>query len=428
MLQRLTGLLFFVFCVVELFPQFQGPVAAISEGFGAEGPYQVALNITPSPLWPGINVSVYSPVGGDVPAPVIFFAHGFNANYAFLYHNLLQHFASRGYVAVFSPYPGMAAPLLTPVTILERYDVLWEGFRQAVHEFPDLIDSTRVGFIGHSFGAGAVPAMTKRAINSGWGSNGCFMMPLAPWYFYDISEEELQNFAPQTKLLMQVYEGDIVNDHRLAIDIFNHISIADNEKDFVEVFSDNYQGYFYNADHGLPETFSLYNALDSYAVFRLADALADYSFRGNPDAKTVALGNGSPEQINMGPLKPLLVSDNPSPVIPPSNYLYRCDNYLNPRIDFCAGLGIDDPEMLSGDISIFPNPARDVLYVESKICFNDDFLVEIFDLSGRVLYCRIFEPRSSFSLDVSGCDEGLYFLRIQSFAANYQGRFLIQKK
>ena len=302
--------------------QYQGPVPAIIGGFGAEGNYQVETEFVSSPLWPGMNVTVYYQADAALPAPVIFFAHGFNANYAFLYQNLLQHFASRGYVVVFSPYPGMSASLLTPVTILERYDVLWEGFRQAVHEFPDLIDSTSVGFIGHSFGAGAVPAMTKRAINSGWGSNGCFMMPLAPWYYYDISEEELQNFAPQTKLLIQVYQGDIVNDHRLAIDIFDHISIADAEKDFAEVFSDNYEGYFYDADHGLPETFAIYNALDYHAVFRLADALADYSLKGNPEAKAVALGNGSPEQINMGSLKPLLVGDNPTPIIPPSNYLF----------------------------------------------------------------------------------------------------------
>jgi len=428
MLQRLTGILFFAFCFIDLFPQFQGPVPAINDGFGADGPYQVTLNVTPNPLWPGANVSIYSPVSAELPAPVIFFAHGFNANYAFLYQNLLQHFASRGYVAVFSPYPGSSVALLSPATILERYDVLWEGFKQAVQEFPELIDSTRIGFIGHSFGGGAVLSMTKRALNAGWGNNGCFMMPLAPWYFYDISEEELQNFAPQAKLLMQVYEGDIVNDHRLAIDIFNHISIADDEKDFVEVFSDNYEGYFYNADHGLPETFAIYNALDYYAVFRLADALADYSLKGNPEAKAVALGNGSPEQTNMGPLQPLLVSDNPSPIIPPSNYLYRCDNYLNPRIDFCAGLGVDDPEMLSGDIIVFPNPARDVLYVESKNSYKNDFLVEIIDLSGRVLNSRIFESGSSVSLDVSGLQSGIYFLKISCGNSRFQRDFIIREK
>ncbi len=417
----------FILVLKLAFSQYQGPVPAIIEGFGAEGPYQVATDYVASPLWPGMNVTVYSPFGADLPAPVIFLAHGFNANYSFIYHNLMHHFASRGFAVVFSPYPGMAASLLTPVTILERYDVLWEGFRQAVREFPDLIDSTRIGFIGHSFGGGAVPAMAKRAINQGWGENGCFMMPLAPWYFYDISEEELQNFAPQTKLVMQVYEGDIVNDHRLAIDIFDHISIADAEKDFVEVFSDNIEGYFYNADHGLPETFAVYNALDSYAVFRLADALADYSLKGIQKAKAVALGNGSPEQTNMGPLPPLLVSDNPFPAIPPSNYLYRCDNYLNPRIDFCAGLGVDDPEILNGDISIFPNPAHDLLFVEFKAGLANKFTTTIYDLLGRQLSNREFEPCGTFSLNVSGLNEGLYLVRIQSGEVVFQEKFVVRK-
>jgi hypothetical protein len=359
--------------------------------------------------------------------PVIFFARGFNANYSFIYHNLMHHLASRGYAVVFSPYPGMAASLLTPVTILERYDVLWEGFRQAVREFPDLIDSTGIGFIGHSFGGGAVPAMAKRAINAGWGSNGCFMMPLAPWFFYDISEQELQSFAPQTKLLMQVYQGDIVNDHRLAIDIFDHISIGDDEKDFVEVFSDNYEGYFYNADHGLPETFAVYNALDGYAVFRLADALADYSLKANLEAKAVALGNGSPEQINMGPLLPLLVSDNPFPAIPSSNYLYRCDNFLNPRIDYCAGLGIENIEFRAEDISFFPNPVHDLLVVEFKAGLPDKFTTTIYDFSGRPVFDSEFEPCGSFTLNVSGLSEGLYFLRIQFGEAVLQEKFVVRK-
>jgi len=411
----------------DVFPQYQGPVPAINEGFGAAGPYQVTINLISSPLWPEMNVSVYRPLNADYPAPVIFFAHGFNANYAFVYHVFLQHLASRGYVVVFSPYPGMAASLLTPETILERYEVMWQGFKTSVRQFPDFIDSTRIGFIGHSFGGGAVPSMTKRAIAAGWGSNGCFMMPLAPWYFYDISETDLQNFMPQAKLLMQVYEEDIINDHRLAIDIFNHISIPEPEKDFTEVFSDQIDGYHYNADHGLPETLALYDALDSYAVFRLADALADYALKGDPEAKIVALGNGSQEQINMEPLKLLLVSDNPIPDFPSTKYMYRCDNLLNPRIAFCSGLGVDNPELRDHDMIVFPNPANDVLFAESLVAFSKKSVVEVVDLYGRSLQNKSVEPCGSFHLDVSGLRKGLYFLKIQSGTKTFRMKFCIEK-
>jgi hypothetical protein len=412
----------------DAFPQYQGPVPTIDEGFGAEGPYKVAINILPSPLWPEMNVSVYHPVNTDSPVPVIFFAHGFNANYAFVYHSFLQHLASRGYVVVFSPYPGMSVSLLTPETVLERYEVMWQGFKKPIQEFPDMIDSTRIGIIGHSFGGGAVPSMTKRAITAGWGNNGCFMMPLAPWYFYDISETDLRNFAPQAKLLMQVYEEDIINDHRLAIDIFNHISIPDSEKDFTEVFSDQIDGYYYHADHGLPETLALYNALDSYAVFRLADALADYALKGDQEAKTEALGNGSQEQINMGLLKPLLVSDNPFPGVPSSNYVYRCDNPLNPRAAFCDGLGVDETNTFDKSMIIFPNPCSDFLFVESNTVFMTGFMVQIIDLYGRNQGSQIFEPCNSFSLDISDLRNGLYLLKINSGVAVYQEMFIVQKK
>ena len=40
---------------------------------------------------------------------------------------------------------------LPNVSIEDRYDILREGFRHAARKYPQIIDTTKVGFMGHSF-------------------------------------------------------------------------------------------------------------------------------------------------------------------------------------------------------------------------------------------------------------------------------------
>jgi hypothetical protein len=141
-------------------------------------------------------------------------------------------------------------------------------------------------------------------------------------------------------MISEVYDDDVTNDHRLAIDIFKHINIAAGEKDYINVKASTVAGYQYVADHVVPNSRSAYDALDYYAIYRLLDALIDYSFNGNATGKKVALGNGSSEQTTMpgynGQLMaPLEVTDNPAPKYPQSKYQFPCSSSTNLRINYC---------------------------------------------------------------------------------------------
>ena len=90
----------------------------------------------------------------------------------------------------------------------------------------------------------------------------------------------------------------------------------------------------------MPNTQSAYDAYDYYGIYRLLDALIDYSFNGNLAGKNVALGNGSKEQITMPShngqaLAPLEVTDNPSTNYPQSKYQFPCSSINNPRLGNC---------------------------------------------------------------------------------------------
>jgi hypothetical protein len=200
-----------------------------------------------SPRWPSHDVSVFHPAGVNAPRPVIFFSHGFYATNPAPYMALIEHIVSRGYVLVYSPYPTGTENRGQG----ERYETLFAGFEEAVQRFPQYIDATQVGFMGHSFGGGATPAMAWRGlVNERWGEAGAFLFLMAPYYSYEITQQQLQQFPPQVQLIVQVYDDDSVCDHRMAKDILENINIPISEKDYIVLSSDLSHDYPLIAQHG----------------------------------------------------------------------------------------------------------------------------------------------------------------------------------
>jgi len=312
-----------------------GPISRPKTGYGSDGNYQVAKISFPSPLYNGKNVEIFYPKDITSPKPVIFYSHPYGGEESAYNIGLYEFIAKKGYVVVFAPYP------TTGVTVDERYETLWESFKKAATDYPAIIDTRKVGFMGHSFGGGASFALAHRGfIDEGWGQNGRFIFAMAQWYSYQITQEELESFPENTKLITQVYNDDVTNDHRLAIDIFKNINIPNSEKDFILIKKSILSTFTYTAEHNLPNTQSSYDAYDYYCIYRLLDAMIDYSFNGNLTAKNTALGNGSKEQVTMPSyngqaLSPLEVTDNPSPLYPQSKYSFQCGALNNPRITNC---------------------------------------------------------------------------------------------
>ncbi|WP_281226335.1 alpha/beta hydrolase [Flavobacterium aquiphilum] len=312
-----------------------GPISRPQNGYGSDGQYTVATKSFPSPLYSGKNVTIFYPKEIGTARPTIFYSHPYGGEESSYNIGLYEFIAKKGYVVVFAPYP------TTGVSIDDRYSTLWESFKKAVTDYPNIIDTSKIGFMGHSFGGGASFALAHKAfINEGWGQNGRFIFTMAQWYAHQITDADLLNFPANTKLITQVYDDDVTNDHRLAIDIFKNINIPDSEKDFILIKKSVLPTYTYTAEHTLPNTQSAYDAYDYYGIYRLLDAMIDYSFNGSSAGKKVALGNGSAEQITMPSyngqaLTPLEVTDNPIPAYPQSKYQFQCSSINNPRIANC---------------------------------------------------------------------------------------------
>ncbi|TSJ45593.1 T9SS type A sorting domain-containing protein [Fluviicola chungangensis] len=398
-----------IFSFILIFPlfltaQYSDPnVGKPTSGYGSDGTYTVASEAFNNDHYNGENIVIYHPQEITTPVPTIFYSHGYGGNNPVYIKGLTDFVAKKGYALVFVPYQTLG------VTVPDRYANLLEGFRKAARDYPDIIDTTRAAFMGHSFGGGASfgNAFTCFTENN-WGSNGRFIYVSAEWYSYNINQNDLQSFPSDVKLVTEIYESDSTNDHRLAADIFRNISISNAEKDFLVLQRDTVNGYVYPADHNTPNTVIALNAHDYYGIYRILDALADYTWNGNMAAKDVCLGNGSSAQVTLpGGLKPMLQTDAPYITRPMSSYQFPCDSTINLRIAYCEPLnGISENERNS--INIYPNPFQSDFVLKTTIELTE---IHVFDVLGHELPVNVQKVASGYSFEAQYLKEGVYFVQ-----------------
>ncbi|RDI14488.1 T9SS type A sorting domain-containing protein [Flavobacterium sp. AG291] len=381
-------------------PNFPKPTS----GYGSDGVHTVDVISIVNLNFPGHAIKIYHPQDISTPVPTIFYSHAYGGTDPDNIIGVLEFIAKKGYAVVFVPYP-----TTTDVTVEERYGQLIAGFRKAVELYPDILNTQKVGFLGHSFGGAASFGIAHECFTvDGWGENGRFIYALAQWYAYNLTPDNLNDFPENTKVLVEVFNDDTTNDHRMAIDIFNHISVSTEEKDFLLVPSSTVNGYTYSAIHNMPNTSAAFDALDYYAYYRFIDAISDYTFNENITGKDMALGNGSAAQLTMPEgMANLQQFENPHAVIDQSNYEFKCSDDLNPRIEYCESvMSIPSYEF---SVQLFPNPISDFLFIE--IQNSDKIKVVLYDTLGHET--GIYKANeNAIKIDLSHLAGGIYFAEI----------------
>jgi|WetSurMetagenome_2_1015567.scaffolds.fasta_scaffold00230_4 hypothetical protein len=314
-------------------------IPPIEQGFGSLGPWQMKVDSLPQPLWQGHWVHVFSPEGAPTPRPVILFCHGYSSSDPEHYLPLITHIVSKGYVVVFSPYQFVA---MDPREV-KKYATIETGFATAIANFKSIIDTSRMGFVGHSFGAGSIPAVSLWALaDKNWGSKAAFVYMMAPWYSFEVDRIKLRLFPQRVKMVIEVFADDRVCDHRMAVSLFNTIGIPASEKNFITLYSDSLSGCRLRADHNTPkgpfDPRAEEDALDYYGVYRLFDALSSYAFDGDTLGKALALGRDGAARFmgkwrNGKPVAPLVATGSPKPDEPEDYYVFGWHSRLNPLVN-----------------------------------------------------------------------------------------------
>ena len=88
-------------------------------------------------------------------------------------------------------------------------------------------------------------------------------------------------------------------------------------------------------------------------------------------------------------------------------------------IDFKPS-AIKDNEFKISEISIYPNPASDYIILSCEK--SEDGYIKILDHLGRIVSQEKTEGSREISIDISGLNTGLYFVRLMDDAGGVVGK------
>lgn len=314
----------------------------IDSGFGADGSYSVHIDSIIDKKTDLSPAYFFRPDIDTVkPWPVVVLLHGYTGQDYKFFEPYISHLVSRGMAVLYPTYPKL--PVASSISRVEEKLTIVKAGIDLLHErFGNLLDTSRVGVQGQSFGGGIVPAVGHYLFSRrGWGSTGAYLYMTAPWYCSGISRDELELLPRHTKMITLIFDEDRINDHAIAVDIHNSVILPQENKIFITLYSDSIDGMVMRADHYVPYgTHYVYgqeNYLDYYGVYRFGDALAAYSFYGSAEGKAIAMGDGLESLCFMGKridksiVHPARITRTPVAAHPQTDYFYPWDNSLNPR-------------------------------------------------------------------------------------------------
>jgi len=316
--------------------------------YGAMGEHEVRRVSVASP-WPGyaddpnVNVDIYYPAGPTASHPTVFFIAGYGMYHSETYRSLLYFIASQGYVCVFVPHKN-TGPDFHPEILLTILDGI-------ATRFSPIIDTSQVGYAGHSEGGGLIFYLARARAN--WGSRGRFLFSMAAWWGFNLPETGIVDYPDKTNLIIQMGDPayDRGTDPRQNIDLLLHNNIPAARKTYLYLPGDAR----HIADHGisystLQNGSYIYDALEQVGLYRPLESLMRYSFAGDMRGKKIGLpepGDAGYDVLYEQNGITVLSTDDPlgnhAVPIPPEDQLdpsYLCrqndpNGYYNPRWRMC---------------------------------------------------------------------------------------------
>lgn len=325
--------------VESTFDVFTNP---IDTGFGADGFFSVRVDTVFDKRTDFSPAFFFRPAGDSASRwPVVILLHGYTGQEYNFYEPYISHMVSRGIAVLYPTFPKM--PVASSVSrVAEKLAIIKTGIDILYERFGALLDTSRVGVQGHSYGGGMVPAIGRYLFTERrWGGTGAYLYLTAPWYCSGISEGELESLPQHVKMVTMIFDEDHINDHAIAVDIHLAVGLPEEQKNFIILFSDSIDGMVMRADHYVPYgtgyVYGQKNYLDYYGVYRFGDALAAYSFYGSAIGKSIAMGDGNESQRFMGKrldnslVRAAKITRWPVALHPQEDYFYPWENSLNPR-------------------------------------------------------------------------------------------------
>jgi hypothetical protein len=259
--------------------------------FGQAGLHAVALPY----LEPNNEATIYYPTDASAAnkVPVVFLSPGWGSTDPDRYKTMMSFIASHGYAVIYAQDKNHWHPSDQVTDYMAMIN------DAAINP---LIDTTRMGVIGHSLGGGhtfgILDILSEAPYN--YGVNGRFVFAIEPWFAFDMMQADMLALPDNTNVVIQQYGIDGYNDvndtdPRIPLTEFYLMeSIADNQKDY-QVYCDA------SLDHYYPYDDPVGGAVDystKQVILAPLDALMKYTF---VDSNDMVAHDASLEQGNDDP-------------------------------------------------------------------------------------------------------------------------------
>ena len=184
---------------------------------------------------------------GDAARPVVFLVHGYLASFNWVYEGVINHFTSTGNIVVMATYTTdlrRSRPRPTqPPGASPRRCPSWSA-----------TTSPTSGSSATQLGGGMLPWSPSRSWPRGWGPDGLWLFPLAPYQGIGTAPITL---PAHTRAIIEAYDQDTLVDRNVGVDLFRRLSIPAGQKDHVTVRSSSNGGATLTAQHTSPNSVSL---------------------------------------------------------------------------------------------------------------------------------------------------------------------------
>jgi len=301
--------------------------AQAARGPGSNGSCRVVSTSFDNADAPGNRIYVFQPEGGGVATigggrcgdhkrPAVFMAHGLGGTDPSSYLGLIDHLVSVGNVVVYPTYnvtSGDKSALEAAYRYMNAGDV--EAARRVKR-----IDTSRVGYWGHSFGASMVPYLVLQAGHRHWGTHGLWMNNIAMTFALLVGPDAIP-IPRDTQVLTVGFDDDALADNRIGDEVFGALAVPTSHKRHALIETDPHGQPALLAEHNTPiATAGPPNAPDAFDfdLWRDMDLLelcavkhrachADYSAMGTwSDGTAIVPALVAQRPVDAGPYPALL--------------------------------------------------------------------------------------------------------------------------
>ena len=87
-------------------------------------------------------------------------------------------------------------------------------------------------------------------------------------------------------------------------------------------------------------------------------------------------------------------------------------------------LSVDENLASENDFLVYPNPAKDFIYIESKFPVRDDVIFSLYNSQGKLIFEENFNSENQFMINISKFSNGIYFYKINTQNIRKSGKIL----